>query len=202
LPFCGTAQSGTIRSLCSIDPVAIPACAPILGLARVALRDHAKLVAYQRPVPIAVRGDETTWPGYWLHDPAGRTLTPTTAGADVAHIAVSVGQRYGLWLGGNFARGFDVSVDGRRLGRVKNELADFNQYIHVSDLYLSHGVHTVVLTYPRPDLTPGSGSELLTSLAAIVLQPLESTPSQLLTVGARQAKSLCGRPLDWLEIVA
>jgi hypothetical protein len=202
LPFCGTAQSGTIRPLCSIDPVAIPACATILGLARVALRDHAQLVAYQRPAPILVRGDETLWPGPWLHDPAGRTLTPTSAGAAVAHIVVPAGQRYGLWLGGNFARGFDVSVDGRHLGRVKNQLADFNQYIHVSDSYLSAGVHTVVVAYPRPGLTPGSGSELLTTLSAIVLQPLESTPSQLLTVAPRQARSLCGRPLDWLEIVA
>ena len=35
-----------------------------------------------------------------------------------------------------------------------------------------------------------------------LLQPLERPPSELLTVAPRQAKTLCGRPLDWIEVVA
>jgi hypothetical protein len=45
-------------------------------------------------------------------------------------------------------------VDGRGLGSVENELGG---WVHVTNLPLTAGVHTFSLTYPQPDLTPGSG---------------------------------------------
>jgi hypothetical protein len=202
LPFCGAAQNGTSRPLCSIDPVAVPACPTILGLARTALREHAELVAYQRPAPIVVRGDDTLWPAAWAHDPEGHTLTPTTPGQAVSHIAVPGSQRYELWLGGNFARGFEVSVDGHQVGHVKDELSNFGGYVPVVDLFLTAGVHTFTLTYPHSDLTPGSGDTTFTTLTAIALEPADGSMTRLLTVAPRQAQSLCGRSLDWVEVVA
>ena len=141
-----------------------------------ALAEHAQLVAYQRPAPIVLRADETVWPGSWLHGPAEHTLRPTTPGQVVGHIAVGNPQSYELWLEGNFARGFEVSVDGRRVGRVKDELSGFLEgglfsALHVADLSLTAGIHTFVLTYPHADLTPGSGDDELTSLSAITLEP-------------------------------
>jgi hypothetical protein len=202
LPFCGAAQNGASRPLCSIDPVAVPACATILGIARTAQSEHAELLAYQRPAPIVVRGDDTLWPAAWEHDPAAHTLTPTTPGQAVSHIVVADSQRYRLWLGGNFARGFEVSVDAHRVGAVKNELSSDGGYVPVADLFLAAGVHTMTLTYPHPDLAPGSANTLLTTLTAIALEPTDGSMTQLLTVAPRQAQSLCGRSLDWIEVVA
>ncbi len=67
LPYCGAAQKGAAKPLCSVDPVATPPCSQIQSLARRALREHAQLVAYQRPAPIVARGDQTLWPGSWEH---------------------------------------------------------------------------------------------------------------------------------------
>jgi hypothetical protein len=39
-------------------------------------------------------------------------------------------------------------------------------------------------------------------LAGVVLQPLQHPPSELISVAAAEAGRLCGRPLDWVEIVA
>lgn len=201
LPYCGVAENGPFEPECSVDPVATPPCPQIQGIARRALREHARLVAYQRPAPIVARGDQTLWPGRWLHDRAARTLTPTTPGTAVSHIAVANTERYELWLGGSFARGFEVSVDGDRVGTVKNELSAFGGYVHVADLLLEAGVHKFALTYPHADLAPGSGDNELTSLSAIALQP-QSPTSELIEVAPQQAYHLCGRPLDWIEIVA
>ena len=44
----------------------------------------------------------------------------------MGYIAVASGQSYELWLRGSFLRGFDVSVDGRHMGRVRDELSSFN----------------------------------------------------------------------------
>ena len=200
LPYCGSAQNGAAEPLCSLDPVATPTCAYIQALARHALAEHAELVAYQRPAPIVARGDQVAWPGGWIHDLEGHSLTPTTPGQAVGHIAVAGGQSYELWLDGSFGRGFDVSVDGRAVGKVKDELSSFSGYVHVANVFLAPGIHTFALTYPHADLTAGSGLGEFTSLSAIALQP-QSPPSELISVPPRQAARLCGRPLDWIELV-
>ncbi len=201
LPYCGNAQNGPTEPLCSIDPVATPPCARILGLARQALAENARLIAYQRPEPVVARGDQTLWPGTWIHDVAEHALTPTTPGTAVSHIAVASAQSYELWLGGSFSRGFDVSVDGRHVGAVKDELASINGYVHVANVFLTPGIHTFALTYPHANLTPGSGENELTVLSAIALEPRQSPSSELMSVQPRDAAQLCGRPLDWIEIV-
>jgi hypothetical protein len=188
--------------LCSINPEATPPCSQILSLAHRALAENAQLVAYQRPEPIVVRGDQAVWPGRWAHAAEQRVLTPTVPGRAVSHIAVASGEHYEVWLDGSFGRGFDVSVDGEHLGRLKNELALFSQmaYVHLADVFLEPGVHTFVFTYPHADLTPGSGNQEFTSLSGITLQP-KSPASELITVAPAQAARLCGRPLDWIEMV-
>jgi hypothetical protein len=203
LPYCGSAQTGSSKPLCSVNPVATPPCSQIHSLASRALSENAQLVAYQRPEPIVARGDQTVWPAAWVHAAPQRVLIPTTAGRAVAHIGVSSGERYEVSLNGSFDRGLEVSVDGERLGTLKNELALFSQmaYVHLADVFLEPGVHTFVFTYPHADLTPGSGGEYeLSSLASITLQP-KIPASEMITVAPRQAASLCGRPLDWIELV-
>jgi hypothetical protein len=205
LPYCGNAAPGATLPLCSLVPVAVPTCARILSLGRRALAEHARLVAYQRPAPIVLRADETGWPARWIDGSAEHTLTPTTPGQVVAQISLPTPQTYELWLDGNFARGFAVSVDGRGAGTVRGELSGFRggglyNAVHVADLPLSAGTHTVVLTYPHADLAPGGGINELTSLSAITLQP-QTPASELIGVAPQQAARLCGRPLDWIELV-
>jgi hypothetical protein len=201
LPYCGVAENGPYAALCSVNPVAKPPCTQIQSLARHALRLNADLLAYQRPAPIVARADQTLWPAPWIHDVQARTLTPTTPGGDVAHIAVASSQSYELWLGGSFARGFDVSVDGYDVGRLEDQLSSVDGYVHLANLLLAAGVHTFVLTYPHADLAPGSGLGEFTTLTAIVLQPRQSPASELISVAPQQAIRLCGRPLDWIELV-
>jgi hypothetical protein len=200
LPFCGQSTAGYLAR-CSIEPVAVASCREIGRLGAVARADGANLVAYQRPAPIVARGDQTQWPGAWLHDADAGTLTPTTPGRLDAHIIVNGAQRYELWLGGSFGRGFNVGVDGRPLGRVESEPSTLGQYVRVGGLRLSPGVHTITLDYPPADLTPGSGTQD-TVLAAIALQPMSAPATRMITVGPAAARTLCGRPLDWVEVVA
>ena len=202
LPFCGAAENGEHRPLCSVDPVAVPPCSQIRGVAQRARSAQAQLLAYERPGPVVVRGDESLRPTSWIDDPEGRVLRPTAPGHAVSHIVVTRPERYELWLGGNFTRGVEVSVDGSGARRVKNELAGFgfSSYIHVADVFLTPGVHTFVITYPRADLTPGSGENKFTLLSAVALSPKEP-PGELIEVAPREATRLCGRPLDWIEVV-
>jgi hypothetical protein len=202
LPYCGAAENGEHRRLCSVNPVAVPPCSQIQHIGQRARSAQAQLLAYERPPPILVRGDESQWPASWIDDPEGRVLRPTAPGHAVSHVVVTRPERYELWLGGSFTRGVEVSADGSGVGRVKDELAGFelSSYVHVADVFLTPGVHTFVITYPRAGLTPGSGENTLTSVSSIVLSPKEP-PGDLIEVAPPEATRLCGRPLDWIEVV-
>jgi len=200
LPYCGNAQNAPTRELCAADPVAVPACLQVQRLAIQALGEHAQLLAYRRPRPIVLRGDEVRWPAPWLHEQASRTLTATTPGEAEGQMSVGSPQRYELWLDGSFSRGFEVAVDGRTVGSVKDELSVFSAYVHIANLFLTAGAHTVVLTYPHSNLTPGSGENELTSISAITLQP-QMPAGELIEVSPQRYSRLCGRTLDWIELV-
>ena len=139
-------------------------------------------------------------------------MLPTSPGTAVGHLVIPSAQNYELFLRGSFGRGVEVRVDGRTLGSVKDQLAGIPMgLVPVSDVYLSAGGHTVEYEYHSADLTPGSGETLgngkfareshHTLLAAIVLEPLQHPPSELISVRPAEARSLCGRPLNWVEIV-
>jgi hypothetical protein len=109
-------------------------------------------------------------------------------------------QRYKLWLGGVFTRGFDVSVDGHSLGLVANQISDVVGYVPVATIKLAAGVHTVTLRYPSAGIGPGAGDNIYTELEEVALQP--STPApKLVSYTPSQATALCGQSLDWIEIV-
>ena len=211
-PYCGNAQDGASLPLCSISPVAIPACSQLLGFASRARELHADLLAYQRAVPTFAHGDDVLWPGTWIHEAASHSLQPTTPGTAVGELAIPSSQSYELFLGGGFGRGFEVRVDGGKVGTVKDQLAGFTSFVPVADVFLTAGVHTFEFTYPQADLTPGNGETLgtgqfaanarFTSLSAIVLQPLQHPPSELIRVSPAEARRLCGRPLEWVELVS
>jgi hypothetical protein len=87
------------------------------------------------------------------------------------------------------------------VARIKDELAGNGAFYPLASVSLSPGIHTFTLAYPHADLTPGSGDNEFTALTAIALVP-QVPASELLSVPPQQATRLCGRPLDWIEIVA
>jgi hypothetical protein len=201
-PYCGVAQNAATKSACSLNAVAIPDCPQLESFARKAASENAHLVAYERPDPIAVHGDEVRWPGSWADDTASQTLTPQEAGTATGHIIVPTSQRYELFLGGSFGRGFNVRIDGHSVGSVTNELSLFRTYAPVTQVYLTQGVHTFEYEYPEASLAPGSGWGYFTELASVVLEPLQFPSSEMVTVKPSEAADLCGHALDWLEIVS
>jgi hypothetical protein len=211
-PYCGNAERGATEPLCALNPVAIPSCPQLQRIASHAAGEHAHLLAYQRAQPDVVRGDEVRWPGAWLHEPTSHSLLATTPGTASGGIAVPTTQTYELFLGGSFGRGFEVKVDGQKIATVKDQLTGFLSDIPVAKLHLTKGVHHFEYTYPKADATPGNGETLgtgewapaarWTTLSSIILQPLDYPSSELISVSPSEASRLCGRPLEWVEIVS
>lgn len=200
LPYCGNAQDGPSQPVCPQQPIAVPPCTTLRALGREASGQGATLRAYSRPAPVPVSADQSLYPGVWAHDAAARTLTATEPGTARFQIAVAATGTYELWMQGSFQRGFEVTVDGRKVGRIKNELG-FYASVKLTDVPLGEGVHRVDVTYPKRSLAPGSGdAQRYTRLDGLTLQ--QTAPAaEMLELPAARAQELCGRPLDWVEIV-
>jgi len=207
-PYCGLAQDGLQgferppQQLCSMQPVAPAPCAQVRSLASFALRSHGQLVAAERPPISFALADSLHPPRAWLVSPTLHQIAPTTPGRVSLQISMDPKQPVALWLGGSFGRGFTVSLDGRPIGRIRNERSSINGYVRVAALPALAGVHTVGVAYPNAGIGPGTAdAQLKTALSSVVLEPL--TPvSRLTTIDPRRAGSLCGRSLDWIEVVA
>jgi hypothetical protein len=210
LEYCGSAEYGApTEPLCSIKPAAVAPCPEVLALARRAARDGGELLAYERANPIVLRGTQTAYPTSWYQDYATNgepedAMTATTPGSAVAEITLGHRtRRYQLWLGGSFQRGFVVSVDGHHLASISNELNNLGDYNEVGrPLTLAAGKHTIAVSYPKANLSPGNvDGEDYTSLAEIALQPLSPKP-KLIYVEPADASELCDKTLDWIEAIA
>ena len=112
-----------------------------------------------------------------------------------------LGTMGGTHIGGSFARGLEVSVDGHKLATLKNQLAEDNAaFFPVGTIFLSLGAHKITYTYPGSSLAPGSAENELTELTGTVLQP-EYPKAELVSVAPGEYGKLCGRDLNWVEIV-
>lgn len=209
LDYCGAAEAGRpTEPLCAIKPAAVAPCPEVLSLARLASQDGGELLAYERVNPIVLRGTQTVRPASWYedYDSGGPedALTATTPGTAVAHVTLRhAARRYQLWLGGSFARGFVVRIDGHLVGSISDELNNLGDYNQVGGpLVLAPGTHTITVTYPKANLAPGDAdSEQYTALSEIALAPLSPSPKQV-QVPPAKAGELCHRTLDWIEVVA
>ena len=66
---------------------------------------------------------------------------------------------------------------------------------------LSPGRHTITVTYGRGGVGPATADdEYYSSLTAIALAP-QTSAAHYVTATPARASELCGRSLDWLEVV-
>jgi hypothetical protein len=105
--------------------------------------------------------------------------------------------RYELWLSGSVDRPMHVLIDGRAVGAVSQESGDDGNVIHVADLSLSAGEHGYELVRGGGDLRPDDNGGAV--IDGFVLQPMGMTDPPVRTIAASRWRSLCERPLDWIE---
>jgi hypothetical protein len=163
----------------ALQPAATPSCRDVLGLARRARGGQLAVVV--RAPALVLDVAQSVYPA-------------------VRSVAVPAGGRYGIWIGGSFRGRVEVRVDGRAVGAARGRLEHPGQYTPLGDVELGPGAHTVTLTYAAGGIRPGSGGPAF-PLGPLVLS--RTTADLPVTyVRPADARSLCGRRLDWIEIAS
>ena len=159
------------------EPAVVPDCAEVLALARRAnLRSdgNARLLA-ARHAPVYEATD--------------------------GHLDVPKAGRYAAWLKGS-VRGLDeLYVDGEKIGGVRHEINNEGGYMYMGEAELSAGGHEAELRFGGADLHPGSGGFPRPETGPLLFAPTDDAEGEIVSVPARRAESLCGRPWDWIEAV-
>jgi hypothetical protein len=184
-----------------LQPVATPPCHQIGDLARTAIRDGARLTAATRPANLVV---DLTRAGHSanaipLADSEGLPELAVVGPARIeVGVRVSKPGRYLLWLGGNVDRPLHVLLDGRLVGAPTEIFGgDANKYL-VATLNLGAGKHDLQLVRGGGSLRPGDNAS--TVVDGVIFEPLAAERESLITVAPTSWRSLCGRPMDWIEI--
>jgi hypothetical protein len=157
----------------------VPRCADVLRLAQEA-RGGSLLYAV---APVAVP-----------------VTTPPLSGTVDADANLSAVGRYTAWLAGDWYGNATVWVDGRKVGSKREELNWPGLFTDLGTIELSPGPHRVRITVDKGGWHPGSGGDSF-SFGPLTLSPLDTRRNEVDSLPPSQARTLCGRRLDWIEAV-
>jgi hypothetical protein len=155
---------------------AVPRCADVLRVAR--LPGVTTLATATRPQAI--------WLGY-----------PPVSGEGRARVTIPADGLYTAWLGGDWYGLASISVDGQRIGSLREELNWPGLFSDLGTMALAAGSHEVTIRSVRGGWRPGSGGTPF-AFGPAALSAVDSR-EPLVTVPAAKARSFCGRRLDWVE---
>jgi hypothetical protein len=182
----------------------VPRCEDVAALARAARQSGGRLAYAPRPlVPTLVPTDPgVRVTGNWGPDDAQPLFVSAVRDGTIeGTVEVERAGRYDVWLGGSFGGDFRVELDGREVGGIARELSGRGQYAEVAEgVELSAGRHTVRIVRAPRTLAPGATASTIGPLALAPAGTEDAVPVR--TVAPRAWRSICGRPADWVELIA
>lgn len=193
----------------------MPACSDVLRLAAEAFQAGGVLKTVLRQPSTVLPLSQTSHPTSWDSPPSGQPdilddwayqagspdlVYPSGSGTLFGEVDVPTAGSHEVWLGGSFVRPIKISIDGRLAGAGSHQIDTPRVFVEVGDIDLRAGQHTVVLRSEGAGLGPGTGGPAF-PLGPLILSS-STTDLPVTTVPPARARSLCGKSLDWVEVVS
>ncbi|MBV8396446.1 MAG: hypothetical protein JO064_09350 [Actinobacteria bacterium] len=184
------------------EPGAEPSCARVLALAREAKADGGRLATVARTDTVVLEPNGRVGPpatlGSYGEDPfalyLARSYTVT------APVDVSTRGSYDVFVGGTFQGRVEVTVDGRRVGSARDVVDWPSTFVPLGAVSLAPGRHMLTLRYRAGGLAPGSAGTPEFGFGPVALG-IGTAARSVTYVRPAAARTLCGKLLDWVEVV-
>lgn len=177
----------------ALQPAAAAPCSEVMRLAR--LVPGGRLATVFRVQNTTVELADLKAPASWKATPP--YLTPGTEGTATGSLQTGAPGRYEVWVGGGFRPGIAVAIDGRRVAARRHLLTYTGGWASFGTVELGAGSRRIELRRDADRLAPGAAGP------AHQLGPLalarDTGPPEVSYVPASDARSLCGKTLDWIE---
>jgi hypothetical protein len=105
-----------------------------------------------------------------------------------------------IWVGGSVRGELELSVNGERVAAVDDQLNNDGQYVSLGRGMLRQGRNSLELHYTAGGWSPGAHAPQ-EPIGPLVLRPGGEADERILSVAPEQSAALCGRRLDWIELV-
>lgn len=175
-------------------------CGEVRRLTRRARALGGDLAAAVAPPSARFSPADSSLPSNWRATGDALGLVHTTGpGAVSGSLVVTRTGDYEVWLLGSFGRPVEVRIDGRTIGRVRDELSQPAGWIDMGDQHVEAGVHRAELVRSGGSLAPGNGDGRR-MIGPLVLRRAGEAP-RITQVPPEQWRSLCARPVAWVEVV-
>lgn len=178
-------------------------CREVGILARRARAAGGQLAAARAPAlgSFSPRALPDPLPAGWSR-PEDKPLLLRTAGAGVARgsLTVPASGGYEVWLLGSIGREVSVRLDGRDLAAVKRQLSQPAGWVSLGTVDAEGGPAPVELSRGARTLAPGSGDTPQRTLGPLAITPAGAR-ARVERVPVDRWRSLCGRQLDWVEVL-
>jgi hypothetical protein len=180
---------------------AVPSCRLVMGVAGRAASEHAQLAySVDPPAPAFVPTEGAQTPNW---GPVAGNAYEVAPGFQPGPVTGIVGVerpgRYAVWEEASISRRVSVWVGRQHIGSVGYYLGPPGQFVRVGDVSLRAGKQPVMIAPAGSNLAPGQTvrSELLGPLVLV----RDAAAPPVSEIAPRDARSLCGRRLNWVEIV-
>jgi hypothetical protein len=180
-------------------------CATVRAAAAQARRAGARLAYVVRPaLPTLIPTRSTHTPAWGAQTAAGDPAPyylhlPQVTGSVRGTVPVPAPGRYNVWVQGSISRRMTFDVGGRRVGTVADQTGQGATPIAVGAITLPPGPASVDVVRPPADLAPGN--PITGDLLGPVVLARSDLPPAIEQLPPGRASALCGRSLEWLEVV-
>jgi hypothetical protein len=187
-----------------LQPAAVPDCKTVMNLASRASAAHGVLATVRRPevTVIEPNGDLTVPKHFGYYGQVSGLRSGTKPYTLTLPFTVRSDGHYGVWVGGSFSSTVTATLDGHKVGQQRNQTEWPGNFLYFGSAPLAPGPHTLVIKHSGPDWGPGSAAVQPFGLGPFVIA--KRTPDgtdewPVTTVQPKDAQSLCGQSLDWIE---
>lgn len=189
----------------NLNPGAVPSCRSVLATAAQARREDAELAYTPRSaLPVLVPAN-VSHPPNWVPvaDDPTELIPRQGPGSVTGQVNVEQPGRFQVWLDGSFGQTFTVWVGRHRIGSISNQLGPFGQWNLIGSVTLAAGQQPVMIARANAGLSPDADEANPNNrlLGPLMLAPEGPPHSSVSVIPPRDARSLCGQRLNWIEVV-
>jgi hypothetical protein len=176
--------------------------APCGELRRLEAGGGAGHIAFsERPATVSVPGNDLTLPEGWTRGAFEGTFVPNGDGTVSAAVDLPDAADWRVWIGGSIRGRLELRIDAEEVGSVRHLLNNSGLFTDLGEADLDAGEHSLELDYTGADLLHAGSGGVNEPLGPIVLTRDEAADATVEVVDLADATDLCGRNLDWYEVL-